>query len=67
MHKPIWILNRNSTIIIASAIVNSKNIFKLKLPHHEFEIILAKNLLASTEIYAGNKICYNVKKIILEK
>ena len=30
MHAPIGILNRNSTMIIASAIVNSKKMFNVK-------------------------------------
>jgi len=32
MHTPIGILNRNSTMIITSAIVKSKNMFNSNLP-----------------------------------
>ena len=41
MHKPIWILNRSSTMIIVSAIANSKKIFKLNHSPLEFEEVEA--------------------------
>ena len=46
MHKPIGILKRNSTMIIASAIAKSKNIFKLKTSLKILRANFIKNFFA---------------------